>query len=299
VTHFANASDDEAEYLGKLCALLPFLLDLHDTVYESLTELDPLFPWATGREDARRDPISAVTPFMNRPCRGKVASAFIFPVLAALRVVVKADSIASNDVTFVYDPYKLLSEQMPEFVQLLKHVLRNQAHGSIGALGREKELWLKAENKVDTKLKIAKELGKLVSEVHLRDLPLKQPLRMNGVTVHRDADDPTYRSPISVTLYGRTVPVQSWKEAYVMLCSILRNGMPDRFDERAEQFRGTTRAYLSKESVNMLRPVRLPGSNLWIETNLSARAIVSNWERLLRLLEVPLSEYRIETRTTA
>jgi hypothetical protein len=161
VREFAEAEGAEKEFQDSLTRLLPKFIELYDEVYSVLPEADPNFPWADGRFDPepkkRQRKASAVTPFLNRPCKSKVLDAFVWPIYAAFRALLREDSV-SKIVAFESDPIELFHELKGQMA------LRTMAyHGdkeAVQHIGKDKEIWLRLDSEVVNELRLRDRLAK-------------------------------------------------------------------------------------------------------------------------------------------
>jgi hypothetical protein len=126
-----------------------------------LPETDPNFPWADGKFDPepkkRQRKISSLTPLLNRPCKSKVLDAFVWPIYAAFRALLREDSV-SKTVAFESDPIKLFHDLKRQMVA------RTMAyHGdkeAVQHIGKDKEIWLRLDSDVVNELRLREQLAK-------------------------------------------------------------------------------------------------------------------------------------------
>jgi hypothetical protein len=161
VREFAEAEGAEKEFQDSLTRLLPKFIELYDEVYSVLPDTDPNFPWADGKFDPepkkRQRKTSAVTPFLNKPCKSKVLDAFVWPIYAAFRVLLREEP-ATKTVAFESDPIELFHE--------LKGQLAGRTiayHGdkeAVQHIGKDKEIWLRLDSEVVNELRLRERLAK-------------------------------------------------------------------------------------------------------------------------------------------
>jgi hypothetical protein len=161
VREFAESEGAEKEYQDSLTRLLPQLIELYDEIYSVLPEIDPHFPWADGKFNPepkkRQRKASAATPFLNRPSKSKVLDAFVWPIYAAFRALLREDSV-SKVVKFESDPSKLFHDLKEQLAA------RTMAyHGdkeAVQHIGKDKEIWLRLDSDVVNELRVRERLGK-------------------------------------------------------------------------------------------------------------------------------------------
>ena len=93
--------------------------------------------------------------------------------------------------------------------------------------------------------------------------------------------DPTGHKPHSLSLLGETYAVTSWKEVLLVVAHAMACRHPQTFASQAAELRGRKRAYVSPDPIGMFKPQQIPNTELWLETNLSAKDILKMSRRLL------------------
>ena len=83
----------------------------------------------------------------------------------------------------------------------------------------------------------------------------------------------TGRRVSSFVLDGRTYEVESWKDMLVKVCEIEARRDPQKF-EKVSLLKGRKRTYFSPSSTSLTSAIRVKGSKFYVETNLSANAVV-------------------------
>ena len=99
-----------------------------------------------------------------------------------------------------------------------------------------------------------------------------------------DQTEPTGHKPTSFTLFGQTHSAESWKSIWVQVCTILAQQQSAGFAAKATALQGRKRHYIAATADGMINPSQITGSNLWVETNLSAKDTMKLVGRLLALL---------------
>ena len=95
------------------------------------------------------------------------------------------------------------------------------------------------------------------------------------------------RKPEAITLFDERYPVKNWKELLVAVCAVLAQRRQDDFAAFGQTLRGRKRQYISTEPQNLFSPVRIPGTSLFVEVNLSSGDILQLANTLLEGLGYP------------
>jgi len=96
--------------------------------------------------------------------------------------------------------------------------------------------------------------------------------------------EPTGHKPTGFTLFGQPHPADSWKSIWVQVCTILAKQESTGFVAKATALQGRKRQYIAASADGMINPAPIGGSDLWVETNLSAKDTIKLVGRLLALL---------------
>ncbi|XOB98385.1 restriction endonuclease [Deinococcota bacterium DY0809b] len=89
--------------------------------------------------------------------------------------------------------------------------------------------------------------------------------------------------PTSVWIFNQEYPVNTWKDVLLKTAEVIYELHPYNFENKASALRGTERQYIARSKNNMISPKKIPGSELWIETNFSREDILRMSRRLLSL----------------
>ena len=119
----------------------------------------------------------------------------------------------------------------------------------------------------------------------------------------------TLSSPTDESYLGKRIMGFSLKEAHydvktakdmlLKLSSLLINQAPSKVDGLFK-LHGTRRQYFSEHPREIGGvPTRIPGTNVYAETNLNRDLIVKNCKEMLRVFEVPQSDFKVYTDETA
>ncbi|HKI37550.1 MAG TPA: AIPR family protein [Gemmataceae bacterium] len=158
IREFADPGEEEERVYQGLMRLLPDLIRLHEHMYESLPETNQTFPWADGKDNpdkAKRKRVTT-TPFLNRQCPTKVASAFLWPIFSAFRNLLhwKAD----GTLAFKVDPIAFFDDMK---AQLVTPVINfHKRVKVVNQVGKDKEVWVRLDGVVTGELVIQERLAR-------------------------------------------------------------------------------------------------------------------------------------------
>ncbi|MCY2955102.1 MAG: AIPR family protein [Planctomycetota bacterium] len=269
VREFSEAENEDEAFYNALTVWLPQFIRLYDTIYESLPQLDPSYPWADGRFGTERLPKRkrACTPLLGRVCESKVANAFVWPIFSAFRALLAEEQ--PGEVRFVDDPIAMFEEKKTELASAVQEFHRNQANGMIQMVGKDKEIWVRLESKILTELDIRKRMGTPLKPLtpwpsrSLTSMPPRPP-----VAPPADLDfvrDPHFTLARNET--DRFLAVLSWA-----CCK-----HPDRFARVCDEVRGRHRIYFAsnpdqiERSGTSTNPKQIPSTPYWVLTNRSTQ----------------------------
>jgi AIPR protein len=159
IREFGDAGVEEENVYQGLMRLLPELIRLYDHMYESLPETNQSFPWADGKDSSEKPKRKRVvtTPFLNRPCQTKVASAFLWPIFSAFRNLLtwKADGA----LAFKTEPIAFFEEMK---AQLVTPVINfHKRVKLVQQVGKDKEVWVRLDGVVTGEMLIKERLAQL------------------------------------------------------------------------------------------------------------------------------------------
>jgi negative regulator of replication initiation len=97
---------------------------------------------------------------------------------------------------------------------------------------------------------------------------------------------------------GKTLSVKTYKEVLTKMCEYLRGIHANEFDEIALTLHGKKRNYFSRTASGMNRARQIAGSGvqgqkLYVESNLSATAIMGLCQYLVRRLKHDVSTFKV------
>ena len=107
-------------------------------------------------------------------------------------------------------------------------------------------------------------------------------------------NDPTGHKPTRFILFGKNYPVQTWREVLSATISILaqRHGI-EYFMTMVSRVTGSKRQYIAYTKNDMVSPVKVPNTSLWVETNLSSRSILSITGQIITACGHNESEFQV------
>jgi len=138
---------------------------------------------------------------------------------------------------------------------------------------------------------IASNLQKIVSPTTQRPHGITQIRRTNV----EDKETYTNKSISSFTFKGRRYEVNSWKDMLVQICNIMLATHRDRFDQ-VLNLKGHKRPYFTRKPNELRSPEKIPGTDIYVEVNLSANSIVRLSIDIFSLFGYTKDDLSIETR---
>ena len=104
-----------------------------------------------------------------------------------------------------------------------------------------------------------------------------------------------YMSISSFVLNGTRYEVKSWKDMLIQICNILLATHRDKF-KQVLSLKGRKRPYFARNPDELREPKMLNGTDIYIETNLSANGIVKRSRDVLSLFGYAKNDLSIEAR---
>jgi hypothetical protein len=104
--------------------------------------------------------------------------------------------------------------------------------------------------------------------------------------------DFTFAKVKSFTFLGKSYEAKSWRNLYLQLIKIIAEDKGPEF-ERVLQIRGRVRPHYAKTPSNLRMPERIKGTDIYVETNLSANSIVNKCHQLIRFFGYDENDFRI------
>ena len=157
IREFGDPSDDEEKVYQGLMRLLPQLIRLYEHIYVSLPEVNQTFPWGDGKDDPEKAKRrrSATTPYLNKPCPTKVATAFAWPIFSALRNLLHWGD--GGALEFKTDPVKFFDEMKAQLVTPVVNFHKRVK--VLTQVGRDKEVWIRLDGIVTNELAVRERLA--------------------------------------------------------------------------------------------------------------------------------------------
>lgn len=122
--------------------------------------------------------------------------------------------------------------------------------------------------------------------------PLVAPPSPKPADGHQNGS-PTGHKPASITLFGHIDLVKSWKDVLVTMCTRLYEKHGGDFVTAASAMHGRKRHYFAESPDGILAPQLIPGTFLYVETNMSAQGTLNLCQALLNGLAYGPSEMEI------
>ncbi len=88
---------------------------------------------------------------------------------------------------------------------------------------------------------------------------------------------------IEMQLFDQTYQLNSWRSLLLTTCKVLAERHPDHFAEKALTLHGRKRTYIAMKPEDLKDAKQIPGTALWVETNLSSVSIQRQVYKLLAL----------------
>jgi len=157
IREFGDPSDDEEKVYQGLMRLLPQLIRFYEHIYVSLPEVNQTFPWGDGKDDPEKAKRrrSATTPYLNKPCPTKVATAFAWPIFSALRNLLHWGD--GGALEFKTDPVKFFDEMKAQLVTPVVNFHKRVK--VLTQVGRDKEVWIRLDGIVTNELAVRERLA--------------------------------------------------------------------------------------------------------------------------------------------
>jgi len=105
----------------------------------------------------------------------------------------------------------------------------------------------------------------------------------------------TGKSIVSFTFKGDKYSVRSWKEMLIKICNLMLSGHREQFD-KVFNLVGRKRPYFTKNPNELRAPKRINGTDIYVETNLSANSIVKHSKNILALFGYDEKDLSIEVK---
>ncbi|MBW7881661.1 MAG: restriction endonuclease [Caldilineaceae bacterium] len=122
------------------------------------------------------------------------------------------------------------------------------------------------------------------------DIPAVEPEQVPTPTSAAPAmtsDTTTSDKPEGIVLFGQRLPVKSWRGILLAVCEVLARREGERFATVAVSLHGRKRQYIASSPEGLHTPQQIPGTELFVETNMSARSVMQVVRMMLEGLGHP------------
>lgn len=117
-----------------------------------------------------------------------------------------------------------------------------------------------------------------------------------GITKRIEIEESyAYKSISSFVFKGTRYEIRSWKDMLIKICNIMFSTHRDKFDQVLNLV-GRKRPYFTKNLNELRQPERINGTDIYVETNLSANSIVKLSMDILSLFRYTKDDISIEAR---
>ena len=106
---------------------------------------------------------------------------------------------------------------------------------------------------------------------------------------------PTLGKPTGFILFGQHHAADTWRGVLVGACAVLAQRHGVAFGPTAAAVKGRTRQYIASSPAGMITPAAIPGVDLWVEANQSAKSVVQVIGKLMVALGHQASDFSVKT----
>lgn len=119
--------------------------------------------------------------------------------------------------------------------------------------------------------------------------------RVNEEVAYNLYTDFTHKKPAAFSLDGKKYPARQWKLVFTRTCELLFEKNKSIFNSftKDNEMQGKKRSYFSTVPGNILKPKKIIGTDIYVETNLSANNIRNIIIDMLDKYRIPKSTYQI------
>lgn len=119
--------------------------------------------------------------------------------------------------------------------------------------------------------------------------------RVDEMVAHDLMTDFRYTKPAAFSLDEIRYPARMWKQMLVKICEILYQKNNKIFEEFLEDkfMQGKTRKYFSRNEASLRNPEKIKGSNIFVETNLSANSTRDMVMKMLDKYRIPYAAFKV------
>lgn len=213
------------------------------------------------------------------------------------------------------------AEEIWSAIDLLSNTIENTRcaiDGALGKLSSEREYskaneYIQMSQELAEVLDIIREYNKkyVLIEDETRNIPTEdeedEALESNGEKINYENyrvneevaynlyTDFTHKKPAAFSLEGKKYPARKWQYVFMQTCEILNQKNSNIFSTfvHDETMQGRTRAYFSTERDEITKPKKIKGTNIFVETNLSANNIRNIIVNMLEKYNISKNQYQI------
>jgi predicted type IV restriction endonuclease len=124
--------------------------------------------------------------------------------------------------------------------------------------------------------------------------PLNKSIPTLNSTKNTGNDPYTFKKAVSFTFKNKNYKINNWRDLLCKMATLMRKTHPNEF-ERVFTLKGRKRPYFTKNRNELRSYKKIPETNIYFETNLSAAQIVKVTKKLIALFGYPENELSIET----
>lgn len=108
-------------------------------------------------------------------------------------------------------------------------------------------------------------------------------------------DNCTYKRPAGFEIFGKRYEVRSWKDVFVQTCKILASKDMDLFSSFIDDdsINGRKARYFCKDPNLIRSPTKVPGTDIYVITNMSANQIRNTIQKMLAKFGIRISDYKV------
>ena len=108
-------------------------------------------------------------------------------------------------------------------------------------------------------------------------------------------DDYTHKRPAGFEMFGKRYPARSWKDVFVQTCAVLASRDVKLFNSFVDDdsINGRKVQYFCKDPELIRAPAKVPGTNLYVMTNMNANQIRNTIQKMLQRYDIKTSDYKI------
>lgn len=104
---------------------------------------------------------------------------------------------------------------------------------------------------------------------------------------------PALGKPTGFMLFGQHHAADTWRGVLVGACAVLAQRHGAAFGPIAAAVKGRTRQYIASSPAGMITPAAIPGADLWVEANQSAKSVMQVIGKLLVALGHQASDFSV------